>query len=207
MKKLSPGISVKSRLLLDSLCNYNSDCKSSDFSLKNVLLMIAYHFRPLVGSSGIQRTLRFAGHLPKFGWKPDRLSLRNSRAYEQVSDDFADEVPEGLSVIRAPAWDTARHLSIHQRYLGLLARPDRWISWWFGAVPMGLRPSAAIGPTPSGRPIPLPPHIASVTALRNIPDFPGSLTSAIPWPRTITRPIPQWRSFSVSSGPRLHARI
>lgn len=99
--------------------------------------MIAYHFPPLVGSSGIQRTLRFAGHLPKFGWNPIVLTT-HPRAYEQVSDDFADEVPEGLEVIRAPAWDAARHLSIHQRYLGLLARPDRWISWWFGAVPMGL---------------------------------------------------------------------
>jgi glycosyltransferase involved in cell wall biosynthesis len=99
--------------------------------------MIAYHFPPLVGSSGIQRTLRFAGHLPKFGWNPIVLTT-HPRAYEQVSDDLAHEVPEGLEVIRAPAWDAARHLSIYQCYPGLLARPDRWMSWWLGAMPKGL---------------------------------------------------------------------
>jgi hypothetical protein len=28
------------------------------------VLMVAYHFPPLAGSSGIQRTLRFVRHLP-----------------------------------------------------------------------------------------------------------------------------------------------
>jgi len=31
------------------------------------VLMVAFHFPPLVGNSGIQRTLRFAQHLPEFG--------------------------------------------------------------------------------------------------------------------------------------------
>ena len=34
------------------------------------VLMVAYHFPPLAGSSGIQRTLRFAQQLPEFGWEP-----------------------------------------------------------------------------------------------------------------------------------------
>jgi hypothetical protein len=34
------------------------------------VLMVAYHFPPLAGSSGIQRTLRFAQQLPDFGWEP-----------------------------------------------------------------------------------------------------------------------------------------
>ena len=32
--------------------------------------MVAYHFPPLRGSSGIQRTLRFCRYLPDFGWTP-----------------------------------------------------------------------------------------------------------------------------------------
>ena len=32
--------------------------------------MVAYHFPPLAGGSGIQRTLRFAQYLPEFGWQP-----------------------------------------------------------------------------------------------------------------------------------------
>ena len=34
------------------------------------VLMVAYHFPPLAGSSGIQRTLRFVQHLPALGWQP-----------------------------------------------------------------------------------------------------------------------------------------
>lgn len=100
------------------------------------VVMIAYHFPPLAGSSGIQRTLRFARHLPAFGWEPIILTA-DTRAYERIADDQLADIPEGLEVVRAPAWDTARHLSIGGRYFGFLARPDRWISWWLGAVPAG----------------------------------------------------------------------
>jgi glycosyltransferase involved in cell wall biosynthesis len=43
-----------------------------------------------------------------------------------------------LPVCRAFALDAARHLSIANRYPAFLARPDRWRSWWFGAIPAGL---------------------------------------------------------------------
>lgn len=33
-------------------------------------LLIAFQFPPMRGSSAIQRTMRFAQHLPKFGWAP-----------------------------------------------------------------------------------------------------------------------------------------
>ena len=101
------------------------------------VLMIAYHFPPLAGSSGIQRTLRFAQHLPSFGWEPLVLTA-DVRAYERVSDDQLRDVRPGSVVERAFALDTARHLSIGGRYPEVLARPDRWISWWLGAVPKGL---------------------------------------------------------------------
>lgn len=100
------------------------------------VVMIAYHFPPLAGSSGIQRTLRFARHLPAFGWEPVILTAA-PRAYERTADDQLADIPEGLEVVRAPAWDTARHFAIGGRYPGFLARPDRWISWWLGAVPAG----------------------------------------------------------------------
>ena len=102
------------------------------------LLMIAYHFPPLAGSSGIQRTLRFVQHLPKFGWEPMVLSA-HPRAYERTSDDLMADIPEGAIVRRAFALDTARHLSIAGRYIGAMARPDRWVSWKIGAVHEGMR--------------------------------------------------------------------
>lgn len=103
----------------------------------NRLLIVAFHFPPLSGSSGIQRTLRFARYLPEFGWEPVILTA-HPRAYENVAGDQLADIPEGIEVVRAPAWDTARHFSIAGRYPGWLARPDRWISWWAGGVPAGL---------------------------------------------------------------------
>lgn len=102
------------------------------------ILMIAYHFPPLAGSSGIQRTLRFVQHLPSLGWQPLVLSA-DPRAYEKTSGDLLADVPAGTVVRRAFALDTARHLQFAGRYLGWMARPDRWISWKFGAIRQGLK--------------------------------------------------------------------
>ena len=100
--------------------------------------MIAYHFPPLAGSSGIQRTLRFVQHLPALGWQPLVLSA-SPHAYERTSDDLMADVPAGTVVRRAFALDTARHLQLAGRYMGWMARPDRWISWQFDAVRQGLK--------------------------------------------------------------------
>ena len=100
--------------------------------------MVAFHFPPLAGSSGIQRTLRFVQHLPEFGWEPIVLTV-DPRAYERTSDDLVTEVPDRTVVTRARALDTARHLSVRGRYPGFLARPDRWMTWQYGAIPAGMR--------------------------------------------------------------------
>ena len=111
------------------------------------VLMVAYHFPPLAGSSGIQRTLRFVQQLPRFDWQPMVLTA-DLRAYERTSADLMSDVPAGTVVERAFALDTARHLSIGQRYVAAMARPDRWVSWRFDAVRRGMqlirrhRPSA-----------------------------------------------------------------
>ena len=98
--------------------------------------MIAYHFPPLAGSSGIQRTLRFVQHLPALGWQPLVLSA-DPRAYEKTSTDLMADVPAGTVVRRAFALDTARHLKIGGRYMAWMARPDRWVSWKFAAIREG----------------------------------------------------------------------
>jgi glycosyltransferase involved in cell wall biosynthesis len=102
------------------------------------VLMVAYHFPPLAGSSGIQRTLRFVQHLPALGWQPLVLGA-SPRAFERSSDDLLADIPVGTVVRRAFALDTARHLQIGGRYLASMARPDRWISWKFAAVRAGLQ--------------------------------------------------------------------
>ncbi|MDR3299741.1 MAG: glycosyltransferase [Candidatus Accumulibacter sp.] len=102
------------------------------------ILMIAFHFPPQTGSSGIQRTLRFVRHLPEFGWQPIVLSA-DPRAYERTSNDLMAEIPEGTVVSRAFALNTARHFSIAGRYIAAMARPDRWISWKFAGIKEGRR--------------------------------------------------------------------
>lgn len=102
------------------------------------ILMIAYHFPPLAGSSGIQRTLRFVQHLNKFGWEPIVLSA-DPRAYERTSDDLMAEIPEKTVVSRAFALDTARHLAVGGRYIAAMARPDRWMSWKYDGIRQGMR--------------------------------------------------------------------
>jgi len=100
------------------------------------VLMIAYHFPPLHGSSGMQRTLRFARYLPDHGWEPIILAP-SPRAYEQIDSGQLADIPQQVRIHRAFALDTARHLKVMGRYPRVLALPDRWVSWWLGAVPAG----------------------------------------------------------------------
>ncbi len=102
------------------------------------VLLIAFQYPPMTGSSAIQRALRFSQYLPELGWEPIVLSA-HPRAYERTSTDQLQDIPQAATVMRAFAWDAARHLAIRGRYPRKWAMPDRWISWWLGAVPAGLR--------------------------------------------------------------------
>lgn len=102
------------------------------------VLMVAYHYPPCRGSSGLQRTLSFTRYLPRLGWAPIVLSV-NPRAYASAGEDQIADIPPSTIVRRAFALDTARDLSIRGRYLGWLALPDQWISWLVWAVPAALQ--------------------------------------------------------------------
>jgi glycosyltransferase involved in cell wall biosynthesis len=106
-------------------------------SLRTVLL-IAFHFPPVKGSSGVQRTLRFAHYLPKSGWRPIVLTV-DPRAYAAVAHGIGNEIPVGLEVHRAFGLDAARSLSVLGRYPRALALPDRWATWRIWAVRKALR--------------------------------------------------------------------
>lgn len=102
------------------------------------VLMVAYHFPPFAGGSGILRTLGFARHLPDCGWQPLVLSP-SPAAYAQKGMSQLAQIGERATVRRTLALDAARHFSIGGRYPRCLALPDRWSSWWLSAVPAGLR--------------------------------------------------------------------
>ena len=105
--------------------------------MKKRILMIAYHYPPLHGSSGIQRTLRFSKFLPKYGWEPIVLTA-HPRAYQDTSNDQLADIADQAIVHRAFALDTSKHFSLMKRYPRILALPDRWITWALGAIPTGL---------------------------------------------------------------------
>lgn len=109
------------------------------------VLMVAFHFPPCSGGSGIQRTLRFAQHLPAFGWQPLILTAQ-PRVYESRSDDLLKTLPDSLVVHRAFALNAARDLAFKGRYMAATARPDRWVSWRFDAVRQGMRMIKAYRP-------------------------------------------------------------
>ncbi len=104
--------------------------------MKTVLL-VAYHFPPQMGSSGLLRSLKFCHYLPETGWLPVVLSV-HPRAYEWVDDGQLGEIPPEVTVLRTFALDTRRHLAVRGHYIGWMALPDRWVSWCLSAVPIGL---------------------------------------------------------------------
>lgn len=112
------------------------DARVGSIVVKRVL-MIAYHYPPVYGSSGMQRTLTFSRYLPQHGWQPIILTV-HPRAYQAVNDGQLRDIPESVVIKRAFALDTAKHLAFRGAYPGFLAVPDRWVSWWLGAVPAGM---------------------------------------------------------------------
>jgi glycosyltransferase involved in cell wall biosynthesis len=105
--------------------------------LKKVL-MIAYHYPPEGGSSGVLRALKFSKFLPAEGWIPHILTLRES-FYPVRDEALLQDVPGEAVVHRTLAFDNARHLAIKGRHLAFLGVPDPFVSWFFFGVAKGLR--------------------------------------------------------------------
>lgn len=102
------------------------------------LLTIAFHFPPIQGSSGVHRTLAFARYLKDHHWATTVLTA-SPRAYTRVRAENKQLIPPFVDVVRAPALDTVRHLSVAGRYSRWMALPDRWQAWIPGAIMAGLR--------------------------------------------------------------------
>lgn len=100
-------------------------------------LLIAYHFPPIQGSSGVHRTVAFARYLREFGWDVSVLTV-HPRAYLNGRAENAELIPADIKVHRAFACDAQRDFSIGGRYLRILELPDRWQSWIITGTLAGL---------------------------------------------------------------------
>lgn len=68
------------------------------------VLIIAYYFPPM-GLSGVQRTLKFAKYLPKYGWKPTVLTVMPA-GYYAYDDTLLKEADDaGIRIIRTNSRD------------------------------------------------------------------------------------------------------
>jgi glycosyltransferase involved in cell wall biosynthesis len=101
---------------------------------KRRVLIVAYHVPPIQGGSGVHRMLSLARYLPEHDWQPTILTV-SPLAYPIAFSENEDLLPHDTRIVRCPALDAQRHLSVRGKYLQSLALPDRWRSWaWSGVV-------------------------------------------------------------------------
>ncbi|WP_448212542.1 glycosyltransferase [Colwellia sp. MEBiC06753] len=104
----------------------------------NSVLYVAYHYPPILGSSGVHRTLAFTRYLSENSWQV-RVLTADIKAYDQWSPAQYNFIPEKVEVIRAFARDTAKHFSFKGKYFSWMALPDNMQSWVIGGVLSGLK--------------------------------------------------------------------
>ncbi|MBI4429503.1 MAG: glycosyltransferase family 4 protein [Ignavibacteriales bacterium] len=86
------------------------------------VLMIAYYFPPM-GLSGVQRTVKFAKFLPKFGWKPTILTVEPT-GYFAIDNSLLKEVEDaGVRILRTGSFDANRLF----RKRGVVRMPPEWV--------------------------------------------------------------------------------
>lgn len=102
------------------------------------VLVISYYYPPL-GGAGILKILRTTRYLPKYGWTPLVLTVKNPEKYYRAENP----IPEGTEVYRAiriPGGNLlARILRRFRMDERLLLLPDQHICWLPGALFCGLR--------------------------------------------------------------------
>ena len=99
----------------------------SNFSSPSILY-VAFHYPPVLGSSGVHRTLAFTRHLGERGWEV-RILTASLKAYRKWSEEQFSFIPENVEIIRAFARDVTCHFSWRGKYFSLMAMPDYWQSW------------------------------------------------------------------------------
>jgi len=86
------------------------------------VLIIAYYFPPM-GLSGVQRSVKFAKFLPKYGWKPTVLTVEPT-GYFAIDQSLLREVEDaGVQIVRTHSLDANRLF----KKKGVVKMPSEWL--------------------------------------------------------------------------------
>ena len=102
------------------------------------VLIVAFNFPPMSGTSAAQRTLSLCRYLPEHDWLPIVLCPK-STAYPLTDPAQLEMIPHSTIVHRCLALDASRHLAIAGHHPPFFDVPDRWLTWWISALPSAIR--------------------------------------------------------------------
>jgi glycosyltransferase involved in cell wall biosynthesis len=162
------------------------------------VLMVALHYPPEGSSSGVLRTLKFSKYLPRHGWTPHILTLRE-HVYQVKDAGLLADIPPEAVVHRTGGFDSTRALAIRGRHLAMLSVPDPFISWLPFGVAGGLAAirRAGIRAIFSTSPIPTAHLIAA--ALKRRTGLPWIADFRDPWIEEGQHPAPGSIRYAVES--------
>jgi len=104
------------------------------------ILLIAYFYPPL-GGAGTFRPLKFSKYLPKFGWKPYVITVKNSGVYSK-DPSLMQDLPKGIRIERTYRIPIDLFSPIVKKTLGnykVVYIPDLFIGWLLHTVSKGLQ--------------------------------------------------------------------
>jgi len=67
------------------------------------VLIFTYHWPPGSGP-GVQRFLKFCKYLPKYGWEPIVITVKDG-SYPSIDESLIDDIPEGLEVHKTKTFE------------------------------------------------------------------------------------------------------
>jgi hypothetical protein len=102
------------------------------------VLIVAYHFPPVAGSSGLHRMVSLSRELLRAGFQVHVLSV-SLNCYAHVEEANLATLHPDVMVHRVRAFDSVKALSLGGKYPSLLKTPDSFQSWIVSGAWQGLR--------------------------------------------------------------------
>jgi glycosyltransferase involved in cell wall biosynthesis len=167
-------------------------------ALNKSVLMVAYHYPPEGSSSGVLRTVKFSKYLPRHGWRPHVLTLRDS-LYPIRDEGLLRDIPPEAVIYRTRAFDASRHLAIKGRHLALFGVPDRCVGWLPFGMARGLRVIKTVGVQALYSTSPLPTAHLIAALLKSVTGLPWIADFRDPWIEEGIHPRPGSLRFRAES--------